>query len=277
MAGFLTRIAVRLGEPEGQLRPRRPSLFEPPATHLALDGVPADGPDSTFDTAVEADAPAAEAPPAVPAAPSRQRRTGRRGAAPGPVDPDHRADMPPEAVDSPETARGASPMRRLAPPAIPAEPPADPAAMLAAPAPRRPGRAIRPAGAASLPQAVPDPATAADPPAPAEARRAMARRRTARPLPGPDDTTAAADPLSDLSPPEPPLATPASGILQAPAVAHIAAVPPPVRTHRGEPEIHVSIGRIEVRAAVAAPAETARAGRPSPVMSLDEYLRARAR
>jgi hypothetical protein len=41
------------------------------------------------------------------------------------------------------------------------------------------------------------------------------------------------------------------------------------------PTIHVTIGRIELRAEGSAPASPASAAKPSPVMSLDAYLRAR--
>ena len=49
------------------------------------------------------------------------------------------------------------------------------------------------------------------------------------------------------------------------------------RAPAAEPTIHVTIGRVEVRA-VTPPAPSSRKGRDaSPVMSLDEYLRTRAR
>lgn len=70
-----------------------------------------------------------------------------------------------------------------------------------------------------------------------------------------------------------------NGILQAPAIARIIAAQPPSvpGTSTGESAIQVTIGRVEVRAVAAWPSESVRAERPSPVMSLDEYLRTRTR
>jgi hypothetical protein len=71
-----------------------------------------------------------------------------------------------------------------------------------------------------------------------------------------------------------------SGILQAPVVARIASTPlfSAPRTPESEPTIHVTIGRVEVRAIASPASDSARRERaPSPVMSLDEYLRTRAR
>ena len=71
----------------------------------------------------------------------------------------------------------------------------------------------------------------------------------------------------------------ATGILQAPVVARLASEPllSTGRAPQSEPTVHVTIGRVEVRAVTASPSDRARPGHPSPVMSLDEYLRTRAR
>lgn len=280
MAGFLTHIAARLGEPEGQLRPRRPSLFEPPvaaASDLALVGASREGlPESAFERIVDADAPAVETPPAA-ASPARQRRTGLRAA--GPAGPAPPADPPPEPIDAPPAARAASALPRRTAPA--AQPAAGLRATPDAPAPNRSGRAIRPAGIAASPRTVSaDPAmgpATGDDPARMKARPTMGRRPLPRrPAPRRDDATAAAaDDPRDLAAPTP--AAPASGILQAPVVVRVLSDPPPARAQRSEPAIHVTIGRVEVRAVAAAPSDTTRRERPSPVMSLDDYLRTRAR
>jgi hypothetical protein len=76
-----------------------------------------------------------------------------------------------------------------------------------------------------------------------------------------------------------PPAPEASGILRAPAIAHIASAPPfrTTQAQEREPTVHVTIGRVEVRAIAAQSSQPTRTERPSPVMSLDEYLRTRAR
>jgi hypothetical protein len=282
MAGFLTHIAARLGEPEGQLRPRRPSLFEPPvaaASDLVLVGAPTEGlPESAFERIVEADVPAVGTPPAA-ASPARRRRTRLRAA--GPAGPDHPADPPPEPAVAPSAARPAAALaRRTAPaasaaPAAPAEPTDGPRATRDAPVPKGSGRAIRPTGIAASPRTVSadpamGPAMGGDP-ARMETRPAAGRG----PVPRRDDATAAAaDAPRDMAATP---AAPASGILQAPMVARIMSDPPPARAQRSEPAIHVTIGRVEIRAVAAAPSDTTRRERPSPVMSLDDYLRMRAR
>jgi hypothetical protein len=75
-----------------------------------------------------------------------------------------------------------------------------------------------------------------------------------------------------------PLATPAAIIVRPRPAAHPGlAVPDQMKSASLEPTIHVTIGRIEVRAIPAAPAPPAK-GRPaSPVMTLDEYLRERTK
>ena len=73
---------------------------------------------------------------------------------------------------------------------------------------------------------------------------------------------------------------PAGGILQAPVVARIVSEPlfATPRAPESEPTIHVTIGRVEVRAVASPASDSGRRERtPSPVMSLDEYLRTRAR
>ena len=72
----------------------------------------------------------------------------------------------------------------------------------------------------------------------------------------------------------------AGGILQAPVVARIVSEPlfATPRAPESEPTIHVTIGRVEVRAVASPASDSGRIERtPSPVMSLDEYLRTRAR
>ncbi|WP_434582181.1 hypothetical protein [Carbonactinospora thermoautotrophica] len=122
------------------------------------------------------------------------------------------------------------------------------------PGPVRPPAVLRPTGPPAGP---PRPAPRITPPAAAPEPRA--RPKTAPPQPGPL--------------PRGPVAV--SAVRRAPA-REPAREPAPARRRQQPPRpervVHVSIGRLEVRAAAPGPAPRPRPGRPAPVMPLDEFL-----
>ncbi|GGN64261.1 hypothetical protein GCM10010112_24280 [Actinoplanes lobatus] len=73
-----------------------------------------------------------------------------------------------------------------------------------------------------------------------------------------------------------PVMRPAAGVAPVVAARRETALPPASRRRArpAEPSVHVTIGRLEVRATAPerAPARTPRSGRPSPVVSLTDYL-----
>jgi hypothetical protein len=278
MAGFLAHLAGRLGGSEGLLRPKIPSLFEPAPT-VALDptlagGFPADEHRivRTFERVDDVDQVIANAPPAS----ERALPPPDPGARTAVLTPDSRAadrrtDFEPRAAhDNPETSveprgsRGSAAARPQTRPLsdLPAEgAPVSKAntairpASIVAGGPMATPRRVRPVDAAeqtdALPKRVPTTGT----------RTAIDNRESA--LEGVHGSA-----------PEP------GGILQAPVVARIVSAPlfSAPRAPESESTIHVTIGRVEVRA-VTSPVSDGRRGEraPSPVMSLDEYLRTRAR
>jgi hypothetical protein len=150
-----------------------------------------------------------------------------------------------------------------------------------APASQDARTAIGPAGRVASPRGMPaDPVRGVDPIEKIEARPVVVRRGTTRPSsPRSDATGPAADDRRDMTAAASLPTAGVTGILQAPVVARLAsaALLSTGRAPRSEPAVHVTIGRVEVRAVAASPSDRARPGRPSPVMSLDEYLRTRAR
>lgn len=293
MAGFLTRIAARLdGGSEGTLRPRTRSLFEPVATAAFT---PAGGavaaeqqlPATDFERADEVDAPAVAAPSPVAAriSSSRDRRSGTSAVA-ATAAALNRADSQPQpepGSEPPATRVASRGPRGQAQPAAPIEPVADPEAQATRDAPGSPGasNAIRPAGKVASPRGIPaHPVRGVEPIEEIEARPVVVRRGTTRPSsPRSDATRPAADDRRDMTAAASPPTLGATGILQAPVVARLASEPllSTGRAPQSEPTVHVTIGRVEVRAVTASPSDRARPGHPSPVMSLDEYLRTRAR
>jgi hypothetical protein len=283
MTGFLTRIAARLSGSEAMLRPRTPSLFEPVATaafNLAVAGTPAEQQPltSAFERADEVDARAvAKSPAAGRVSPSKDQRNGTPVITSNSAALDHRATSQPEAADGDPVAKVTSrDPRGQAQPAsiIEAEATHD------APASNGATTAVRPAGAFETTQGMrADQVGGAETIEQIEARPVVVRHGTVQTSPQLSDATATAD--DDRRGITPAISQPASsvdGILRAPVVARMASesLLSTQRAQNSEPTIHVTIGRVEVRAVAASTSDSTRPERPSPVMSLDEYLRTRA-
>lgn len=272
MADFLTRLAMRIGEPEGFVRPRLPSLFEP--SHLdpvlpagvetAVSDARADAADIGFGDAPDQSTPV-ETPDAldaraadVPPKPGPPRdRTRPRSARPPEAGVE--AEAPPQEE---ATARASQHDGRPTRPALPREPRAETVETVP-PAARRtvvvppavdvsvasPLRAI-----SSRRESVADPIAPQRQNPEAEHRRALP---TAPQQPSPAQQPDMLRPRVAIHDRPPPFS-----IKHAPAA---------------EPTIHVTIGRVEVRAVTPAAPSGRKARDASPVMSLDEYLRTRAR
>jgi hypothetical protein len=247
VSDFLARLAARAIGGEATLAPRLPSLFEPAPHAPTLPTVD----DGAAATARHATAPADDASPA--AEPLRPPRA-----------------LPPMQDDALRQTPVAQPATRLPPPA--AAPVSDRAMPVTAHA--APPATPTPALPAVARHAAPRPAPAhAEPPAaapvlPRQTRIAPSRIEAASPPGG-----------SLLPPPTPVFAAPRS----APArdrSDHAATIRPrpAAAANRtpatSEPVVHVSIGRLEVRAAPAAATPPRRRVEPRPA-SLDDYLRQR--
>jgi hypothetical protein len=279
MAGFLTHIATRLEGTEEMLRPKTPALFEPePSGGRDAAAVLSTG-ESAF-----TDAPAGfeEA--------HRQSiantRASRR------YDPDARAPIATEhsilvynGDPNEHTPQANQPrIKALASDrqaGLPRGAVVDASAEKDATPPRGKSKALRPARIAGEGSMIRPPQLR-----PVEPTEAAALAR---------DTHDAAEPVRLLRAAAPDgailnngavisektraPALNAPGILQAPIAARLSPAPPlpTPRAQESEPTIHVTIGRVEVRAIAAESSQPKRAEQPSPVMSLDEYLRTRAR
>ena len=247
MSDFLARLAARATGSEASLAPRLPSLFEPSPHATILPTVD----DDTAATARHATAPADDTPPA--AEPLHPPRT-----------------LPPMHDDSLRPARAEQPATSMPPPiAAPVLDRAMPATVRAAP-PATPPVTASVATPARMPapeQAHAEPVMS-PPVQPRQTGIAPPRVETVSPPSG-----------SLLPPPTPVFATPRSEPARDRS-DHAATIRPrptaaASRTPAtGEPVIHVSIGRIEVRAAPAAATPTRRRDEPRPA-SLDDYLRQR--
>lgn len=240
MSDFLDRLAARAIGSETTLAPRLPSLFESPR-YLPI--MPAGEQDASpprqratpsAGVAAETASPAAPTQPAVPSQLERSR-----------VTPDARAE-----VSIPPAPLAASSLREASLPASSAPP--------QAPVVERPVTPTR----KSKP----------DSPAPL-------RPRQTRVAPDWSEAARPASVGSLLPSPTPVFATPAHAANMPPRPTQVTAQPrfAAGRDSRGEvarePVVHVSIGRLEVRAAAPAAAPRRREGpRPS---SLDDYLRQR--
>jgi hypothetical protein len=272
MAGFLTRVAARFEAPRGMLRPRTPSLFEPSATAASVTAGEVASQVRPLEHTDEVDAPPVATSPlqAGQALLPQSRRPGRP------------ADPVPQAFSSLAIPKAAP--RGHALPPFAAEPTAGPEIKAAPVAPElehtsataiQPARFVSQAGGIRVRQIEGTPATAGriaqSVAARGETRRAASRRSDA-------GETAAENRREAMTPTTRPLAD-AIGILQAPAAARIVTTPlhSPPSAQPSEPTVHVTIGRVEVRAIAATPSDRLKPERPSPVMSLDEYLRTRAR
>jgi hypothetical protein len=265
MSGFFESLAARARGEAPAVRPRLPGIFESSA---------AEGFEQTevFVEAARPDAaaPVQAAPPAVAEVRHYWEPPERPSAAPVPgqaAEPAQPAAPPPRGV-APEDA--AEPSRPV-PTALPPQP--------------APARDATPPPAPATVQATQDRGRHDDTP-PAPVRPASVQRPrddltvrtvpvTARAASMPPNL---APPPADLPPPgltSPPARSGAREIV--PQVARARPAPPqPVAAPRQEETtVHVSIGRIEVRAVQPPPEARPREPAKSAVMSLDEYLRSR--
>lgn len=255
-----------------------------------------------------------EMAPAHQPSPLQTPRSGEAGAQPHPTAPGKRESHPiaPGKWESHSAALGERESRPIALGERESRPaaPGERESRLAAPGKREP----RPAGLAdsmdstlrpSFPVANPHlPAASADSPSAAMPREAQPRRAEGNPARRPDPATPSHQaaqrpegPLQDTGRPEgvlqdigrqdwtaarpdPPAA--ASGPLPHPTRAHAVATPAPQawlptpdRAPEAEPVVHITIGRVEVRAA-AESAPVPRSPRRRQALGLDEYLRRKA-
>lgn len=245
MSDFLDRLAARAIGGESTLAPRLPSLFEPlqraPAMPLADEG--------------EAPAPRRDAGAAAPAVPI---------ATPSPR----------------ELARATEPAERIAASVAPAD-------RMATPVPAR-AVASSPHEPMAPPRIMPTPAHSAvaeQSVTPVALERPVASPspvppRQVRVAPTPQETARAPAPNGVLLPaPVPVFAMPRAA--PARSERNVAAQTAAARAESkaavaAEPVVHVSIGRLEVRAAPAAAAPPRRRDGPQP-SSLDDYLRQRGK
>lgn len=241
MSDFLDRLAARALGNETTLAPRLPSLFESPR-HVPI--MPAGEPDEVPSRHQVARSQRVAAQAAAPA--SSARRSTASEPERGPVAPtEHVAPPPPAPADA----------RSLRETPLPAST-----------APRRPPTIERPVTPARKSRET-------DPPAPGQPQRT--RVASGRP-------EAASTPVTGtlLPPSRPVFATPAPAAGAPPLSRPVAARPPfAARADRRrevvrEPVVHVSIGRLEVRAVAGSVAAPRRPDGPHP-SSLDDYLRQR--
>ena len=244
MSDFLDRLAARAIGGETSLAPRLPSLFEP-LSRAPLVAVADEG---------EAPARAGDASPAplvepnvapTPRVLSRVRESVESAAA---------RTTPEQRVVLPEPERTAVDVPRAPPPSLHAASPTR-------------GNAIDRASAMPTPER----ATASLPPvSPRQSSVASTRRETAS-TPAPNGALLPAS--------VPVFAT--TGAVSTRSARTATERPATARTESraaatGEPMVHVSIGRLEVRAAPVAPAPPRRRDGPRP-SSLDDYLRQRGK
>ena len=242
MSDFLGRLAERAIGAETALAPRLPSLFEPlqraPIISLSEDGeVPA----RRHDTAAEK-----------------------------PVTP--RAPLAP-------SARAAEPVRRNAVGIAPVERAATSATAPAAASPRDVAQPLPVVTAPVHPAVVERSVSASTPMQPAVARLPTVQPRQTRVAPDRHEATRL-PPIGSLLPAPapvfatPPVVSPSARSGSTAAIHARAAQAGNGSQASGEPVVHVSIGRLEVRAAPATAAPPRRRDGPQPG-SLDDYLRQR--
>jgi hypothetical protein len=276
MSDFLSHLVARSLDPAGAVRPRLASLFEPPGPSAGPAGGPVLVPEALGEPVISA-----EPVPDVRRGGESSTRRGTR-----PKDTPHPAGPPrgsrPEAGPVP-----AEPGPRPPSPAGPAVPATTRVVSESGPPPTRPqpaepgqdSPAISPRLVARLPRAVEGrpPGTELS----AASDLGSSARRDGMSLNGagssPESSQRRHDPVRpgfgrrDF-PPAGPRSHPAS------VTAHLETMKPAAIRPRAEPEpvVQVTIGRIEVRAVPPAPASAKERPRSS-VMSLDEYLRLRAK
>jgi hypothetical protein len=265
MSDFLGNLVARAFSPEVSVKPRLPSAFEPPAGRSPA-AAEAGGPlERTEEIAAE---PAQSmpggpefAPPPEKLSPPANTRIGEAIASPEAI------TAPPPQTHAAKTAlRVKTTPTRIAveeerAPDLPEQPPARPRT---ASSPFDKDEREAPALSITTPPAsVPEPASAQRNPQPVDARPkpATSIRHEERPTPFSPEPRASA---SALARPKP------VGILVAKRVSPPARGPVPAATP--PPAVHVTIGRVEIRA-VAPPAGSLRPAPPAaPRLTLDAFL-----
>jgi hypothetical protein len=243
MSDFLDRLVVRAIGSETSLAPRLPSLFEP------LQRAPVMAQPEVDEALHGNDEPGSVAAPAPAFAPLRATSSAVT------AQPDHSRvaglTMAREATSSPVRAAMGTPRGMFRPASTAVAPNATPVVELAAALPT-PTEAVGP-----LPIRPRQTRIAADPPAPTAPQREA-----------PGALLPAATPVFGAM-----RASDTSGRSTAAAVAGASAA---AVGSASEPVVHVSIGRLEVRAAPATPTPARRCDGPQPG-SLDDYLRQRGK
>ena len=244
MSDFIDRLAARAIGGDTSLAPRLPSLFEP------LARAPMPSPDEG-----EAPARARDAGPAVPPA---------SGIATPPRSPPHACEsMEPRAAGVAPVERPVLPPPTRATAAAPREP------MPPSPYVASPARAIA-ADLAGTPAAPERPA----------ATRSLALPRLSRVVPARREAASTPAPNGALLPAPAPVFAATGGAPTRPgriaAARNVVSHAENRAAAAAEPVVHVSIGRLEVRAAPVAAAPPRRREGPQP-SSLDDYLRQRGK
>lgn len=246
MSDFLARLAARAIGGEATLAPRLPSRFEPLPHAPILPTVD----DDTAATARHATAPADDTPPAVE--PLHPPRT-----------------LPPMHDDALRPARAEQPMTSVPSPTVASVPDRAIPATVRAASPATPPMTVSIATPARMPA-----------PELAHAEPVMSPPVQPRQIRiAPPRVEAVSPPSGSLLPSAPVFASPRSEPARDRS-DHAATIRPrpTAAANRtpatSEPVVHVSIGRLEVRAAPAAAAPARRRDEPRPA-SLDDYLRQR--
>jgi len=278
MSGFLSDLVRRQEKPGDAVRPRLPSLFETDAGP-ALPQSKSDAPISEL--TVEEIAPAAEEP-------ARASRPSAQNTRQMPAAPAAESDAP-EPAFVPSRQR-AAPLQPLQPLEQNLEREAQPAAVQPRHAPRIESEP------AEAPVAAEAPAFATQPVAERRLTRLSPiieeteivdapRTTTTRTVIGPATTQEQAPAPAIRPVPQPP-------VFEPPQAAASPFAPPPQTRQQAreaqrrqseppqapaEPSIHVTIGRIEIRASEEREPRTRAKDAPSSVMTLDEYLKSRAK
>lgn len=265
---YLTDLAVGLSESAGVLRPRQPSLFEPASGE---ERIPA--PSQPLEQAEDTDSPRAqdasrELPPR--AAKSAISRADANSFQEMPGDPDTAASIAKHRSEAGKTAADVPPSIDRKPPSresvqAPGSEALFPVRDISLRRPVEPRAEIESEG---VPTPTPPP-FAIEPAHPGEPR-------PSGPIDLPVDAAITKQPATD-SPAEaansifrpPPLSPPSTRARERPSQSERRPEKP------AEPTIHVTIGRVEVRATTEPEARARKKEEASRVMTLDEYLRKR--
>lgn len=269
MADYLTDLAMGLGESAGALRPRQASRFEPPSPE---DQIPTSR--QPLEQAEELDSPRAqdasrELPPRAAKSAISRADAGSFQEMPG--DPDtvasiarHRSEAGKTVADVPPSIDRKPPSRESVQAALGSEAPFS-VRDVSLRRPVEPRAEIEPEG-------VPTPTP---PPFAIETAQPV-EPRPSGPIDLPVDAAITREPATD-SPAEransifrpPPLSPPSIRAREQPSQSERRPEKP------AEPTIHVTIGRVEVRATTEPEARARKKEEASRVMTLDEYLRKR--